>query len=270
MKVLISGTNGSLGSKLIRCIDNSEAISLRFGNLDTSQKAKLADSDVFIHCGALLNGSFNELINSNFLLTKELLDYISKSNPDLQFIYMSTMSLLKTKQSVSSKEYLDFEYMSDYAITKYLSEIIFPRYRIPFTIIRFPTLFYKNPVRDGLSKLISDAVRYNNLTIYNSGLAKRDFLPLDIAAQYVAKLVGNKYFYNKTLNIISGEEISFKEIVEFLKSRVAGLEIKNEKFENIKDVPSSFNNEDIISIGKIPFDIFEKIDEYITELAEGS
>jgi nucleoside-diphosphate-sugar epimerase len=268
MKVLISGANGSLGSKLTRCVEKPNAISLRSDSIDATQKAKLASSDVFIHCGALLKGSFNELINSNFLLTKELLDYLSAANPDIHFIYISTMSLLRKKQSVSRKDYLDYERMSDYALSKYLSEIIFSRYQIPFTIIRFSTLFYKNPNKDGLSKLIYDTVKYNKATIYNSGIANRDFLPLDIAARYVMKLVDNKNFYNKTLNIVSGQEISFKEIVEFLKTRTTDLEIENEKSEIIKDIPSNFDNEDIISIGRIQFDIFEQIDGYIAELLE--
>lgn len=265
MKVLISGASGGFGSELIKYLNNFDTISLRYGEINEEQKSKLSNCDVFIHCGALLKGSFNDLFDSNVLLTKNILDYLILENPNVNFVYLSSMSLLQKKQNILHNDFLDFRNMTDYALSKYISEILCSRYRIPITIVRFSTLFYKNPTRDVLSKLIYDAVKNNKIVIYNNGVAKRDFLPLDIAAQYVEKLIGKEKFLGKILNIVSGRETSFKEIANFLKIRIPDLIIENKDLELTDTVPTKFSCDDIYSLGEIKFNIFEKIDEYIHE-----
>lgn len=269
MKVLISGASGSFGSELIKYLDNLDTISLRCGEINEQQKSKLSNCDVFIHCGALLHGNFDNMFNSNILLTKNILDYLSLRNPDVHFIYFSSMSLLRKKQNILPDDYIDFRDMTDYALSKYISEIICSRYRISIIMVRFSTLFYKNPTKDGLSKLVYDAVKNNKITLFNNGIAKRDFLPLDIAAQYVVKLIGKEKFFGRTLNIVSGKETSFRDIADFLKIKINDLMIENKDLEMVDNVPADFNCDDIYSLGKIEFDLFKKIDDYIQELLEG-
>ena len=267
MRVLITGASGGFGSELIKHLDSFDTISLRYNEIDRQRMLKLSNCDVCIHCGALLSGDFNDLFDSNTLLTKIILDYISSANPGAHFIYLGTMSVLKRKQNILPDDYLNFRNMTDYALSKYMSEAICSRYRIPITIVRFSTLFRRNPTKDGLSKLVHDAVKNRKITIYNNGVAKRDFLPLDIAAQYVVKLIGKEKCFGKTLNIVSGKETRFKDIADFLKIRVKDLIIENENVEAVGNVPSNFNCNDIRFLGEIKFDLFEKIDKYIQELS---
>lgn len=270
MKVLISGASGSFGLELTKYLDDFKTISLRYGEISAENKFKLSNCDVFIYCGALLQGSFNDLFNSNVLLTKNILDYLSLRNPAVHFIYFSSTSILQKKQNILLDDYLNFRDMTDYALSKYISETICSRYRIPITIVRFSTLFYKNPTKDGLSKLVYDAVKNKKITIYNNGVAKRDFLPLDIAAQYIVKLISKAKFFGKTLNIVSGKETRFKDISDFLKIRIRDLVIENKDSESVDNVPTNFNCSDICSLGENNFDLFEKIDKYIQELLEGN
>jgi len=269
MKVLISGASGSFGSELIKYLDNFDTISLRYGEINEQQESKLSNCHVFINCGALIHGNFDNMFKSNVLLTKNILDYLSLRNPNVHLVYFSTMSLLQKKQNILPNDYVNFRDMSDYALSKYISETICSRYRIPTTIVRFSTLFYKNPIKDGLSRLVYDAVKNNKITLFNNGVAKRDFLPLDVAAQYVAKLIGKEKFFGRTLNIVSGKETKFRDIADFLKIRINNLIIENKDLELVNNVPTNFNCDDICLLGKIEFDLFKKIDEYIQELSEG-
>lgn len=268
MTVLVSGASGNFGSELIKHLNDFDVntVSLRYGKIDTRQKSKLSTCDVFIHCGASLNGSFNDLFDSNVLLTKNLLDYLSLRNPNVHFIYFSSMSVLQKKQNVLPNDYLDFADMSDYALSKCITETICSHYGMRITIVRFSTLFYKNPTKDGLSKLVYDGVKNRKIIIYHKGIAKRDFLPLDIAAQYVVKLIGKEKFFGKTLNIVSGKERSFGEIADFLKSRISDLIVENRDLELVDNVPTNFDCGDIRSLGEINFDLFQKIGEYTREL----
>ncbi len=239
---------------------------MRYGEVSEQHKTKLSNCDVFIHCGALLHGSFDDLFNSNVLLTKSILDYLNKRNPDVHFIYLSSMSLLQKKKNISSYDYNNFNNMSPYALSKYISEILCLICKIPVTVVRFSTLFYKDQSRDGLSKLIYDAVKKRKITIFNNGEAKRDFLPLDIAAQYIVKLLKNKKHMGETLNIVSGKETSFKDIADFLNMKIRDLIIEDKTLKSSDNVPTNFNCEDICSLGRIKFDLFGEVDDYHKEL----
>ena len=270
MRVLISGASGSFGLELVKHLGvfDTDTISLRYGEINKQQNSKLLNCNIFIHCGALLHGNFDNMFNSNVLLTKNILDYLSLRNPNVHFIYLSTMSLLQKKQHILPNDYLDFRDMTDYALSKYISEIICSHYSIPITVVRFSTLFYRDPSRDGLSKLVYEGVKNKKITIYNNGVAKRNFLPLDVAVQYVVKLIGKEKFFGKTLNIVSGQETNFRDISNFLKFKIKDLKIENKDLELIDNVPTKFNCDDILFLGAIEFDLFEKINEYIQELLE--
>lgn len=266
MKILISGASGSFGSELTSRLNNFELIRIRHGKMDKRQMSKLLNCSTFIHCGALLQGNFSNMLASNALLTKDILDFLSLKNPKAHFIYFSSMSILKKRCNVLPDDHCGFRDMTDYALSKHISECICSRYKIPITIVRFSTLFYKDPKKDGLSKLIYDAVKNRRIILFDAGKAKRDFLPLDIAARYAIKIVNEKEFYGKTLNIVSGKENSFKDVADFLKTKINKLIIKNIKQNLVDNVATNFDCGSIRSLGEIRFDLFEKINDYIQEL----
>lgn len=273
MKILLSGSNGSFGSALFNYLYNKnydiDTVSLRYEKeFDQNLKDKILSYDVFIHCGALIEGDFDSLIKSNTLLTKKLLDFISKNNPKMHFIYFSTMSLLKKKKDIVNYDYANFRDMTDYAVSKYISEIICSRYRyrIPITILRFSTIFFKDPIKDGLSKLVCDAVINKKITIYNNGEAKRDFIPLDIAVKYVKKVILNEKFYGKTLNIVSGTETSFKCVANFLDEKIEDLKIHDYVVDLNDNVPINFNTSYINMLGEIEFELFDEIYLFLKSL----
>lgn len=266
MKILISGASGSFGRHLIKVLDEYDTISLRHGHIAAPELSKLSACDVFIHCGALLDGSFSALFDANVLLTKSILDHLSVFNPHAHVIYFSSMSLLQDRYKIKPDSYLDFKEMSDYALSKYIAETLCSRYNaLPLTIVRFSTLFFKDPKRDGLSKLIRDAVRTNTITLYNDGSATRDFLPVNVAALYVKTLAGNKRYYGRTLNVASCRETTFKEIARYLHTQIPNLKIENRTLELNQRVPSNFDCADMRPL-KVDFDLFSEIAQYIREL----
>jgi nucleoside-diphosphate-sugar epimerase len=262
MKILISGASGAFGSELVNHLDHYETVSLRYGGIGDQHRTKLSECEVFVHCGGLLKGSCDALLESNALLTREILDYLGTANPHVHFVYLSSMSLLRKKPKVVARDYLEFWEMTDYALSKYISEILCSRAGIPTTVVRFSTLFCRNPDRDGLSRLVFDAVTQKKITILNNGTAKRDFLPLDIAARYVARMLGDESLFGETLNIVSGMETSFREIADFLSSKISSLEIEDLQKQQSDSVPTDFSTEYIRSLGVIDFDLFERIGEY--------
>jgi nucleoside-diphosphate-sugar epimerase len=270
MKISISGANGAFGSEIVRHLDNYKTVSLRYGGLGDLERKKLSECEVFVHCGGLLRGSYDELFKSNVLLTKDILDYLTAENPKVHFVYLSSMSLLRKRPKVRSRDYLEFWEMTDYAVSKYISEILCMYSKIPTTVVRFSTLFCRDPMRDGLSRLVFDAVNQKKITILDNGMSRRDFLPLDIAAKYVIKMIGNESLYGRTLNIVSGRETSFREIADFLSSKVRSLAIQDLPNQPLDSVPTDFGTKDISLLGEIKFDLFEEIEKYRKSLLDNT
>ena len=268
MKISISGVNGGFGSELVKHLDNYETVSLRYGGIGDQERKKLSECEVFVHCGALLRGSYDELFKSNVLLIKDILDYLTAENPKVHFVYLSSMSLLRKKPKVTSRDYLEFWEMTDYAVSKYISEILCAYSKIPTTVVRFSTLFCRDPMRDGLSRVVFDAVNQKKITIFDNGMARRDFLPLDIAAKYVVRMLGNGSLHGRTLDVVSGRETSFREIADFLSSKMSSLEIQDLPVQPSDSIATDFGTEDISLLGKIKFDLFEEIEKYRKSLLD--
>ncbi len=266
MKILVSGASGAFGSEFVKRLDRYETVSLRYGRMEEQHRTKLSECEVFVHCGGLLKGNRDELLESNTLLTKEILDHLGKENPHVHFVYLSSMSILRKKNKVAARDYLEFWEMTDYALSKYISEILCSRSGISTTVVRFSTLFCRNPARDGLSRLVFDAVTQKKITILNNGKAKRDYIPLDIATGYVTRILGDESLFGRTLNIVSGKETSFREIADFLSSKISPLEIEDLQKQQVDCVPTDFDAEDIRSLGMIDFDLYDRIEEYKNSL----
>ncbi len=201
-------------------------------------------------------------VNDNFYLTKYLLDLIHEVNPNVYFVYLSSMSILK-----SDYVYDDVMNMTPYAYSKYLAETYCRLYPLKkYACVRFSTLYYKDYKKDGLSKLIYDAVKFKTITLYNNGAAKRDFLPLEIAAKYTHKIVNNFSGSNCLMNIVSAKQTSFYGIASYLKRKIQDLSVLNKDMPSSPRILSSFSDESISKLGRIEFSLEKEIDDYIEKL----
>jgi nucleoside-diphosphate-sugar epimerase len=253
-------TGGGAFYQAFRQIQECGKISLRHIEDATPDIKK---SRVIIHNAASINcRTVLDAIADNFLPTVRLVNLCEKVNPGVRLIYLSSMSML-----ASENEYMDVEKMTPYSYSKYLSETFIVKSQLANACsVRFSTLFYENPERDGLSKLISDAVNNNEITIYNGGEARRDFIPLDLAVQYVAKLCRYQP-KRKILNIASAQEISFGKVADILQEKIPNLKVNDLPLAtNRPQVLSSFSKEHVSELGELEFSVEHEIEDYIKNL----
>ena len=130
-------------------------------------------ADVIIHNAAIINAeSLDDYLEGNFILTKRIVDLVYKTKSSIKFINISSMSIL-----FNNDEYLNIFNMTDYAFSKFISELYCLKHPlVDLTNVRFSTIFYGNEKRDGISKLIYDCVKYNEITLFNEGSALRDII----------------------------------------------------------------------------------------------
>lgn len=229
---------------------------------ELSENIKIAS--VIIHNAALIvSDDLSKLVDDNFGLTKKLVDLSIRINPSVRFINISSMSFLKDEIN-----YMDSSLMSSYAFSKYLAELYCLKQSHAICNVRFSTLFYANQKRDGLSNLAYDAVVKKQITIYNDGKAKRDFIPIDIATQYLHKLTGIDIL-PKIVNIVSGNSIGFDFFVEKIKAFNSNIKIINITSET-PNVLCSFSKQDIEKLGEIGFSVEEYFENYILKLNEST
>jgi nucleoside-diphosphate-sugar epimerase len=258
--ILFTGS-GALATTFAKYYD-CEIISARLLD-DRSLSKRVKNAKVIIHNAALIDSSdISKLIESNFILTKRIVEIAKRVKPDIKIINISSMSFLKDEY-----RYLDPLEMSGYAFSKYISELFCLKHSIKNIInVRFSTIFYGDYRRDGLSKLAHDYVLGKKATIYNNGEAVRDFIPLEIAVQYLYKLTQLKTIVTN-INIVSGKEISFNYFVNKLTVLKPETKIINIQAETSK-VLSVFSKDGIESLGEIQYNIDELFERYILKLNE--
>jgi len=208
-----------------------------------------ADADCIIHNAANLNPKSQiDAYKDNV----EPLDGLIKNiNPNKRFILISSMSILKNKDQ--SKALFD---MNKYEQSKYMCEAAVRNNLQDYMIIRFSSLFYADPLRDGLSKMIHDAKTKKKIFLLNNGEAKRDWLPLRIVAKKILSL--NTKGFKGTVNLASGNPWSFGTVADFLKFLDDDIEIINEDAKHI-EVLSDFD-------GNCNVNLAEEIRGYYEEI----
>jgi nucleoside-diphosphate-sugar epimerase len=222
-------------------------------------------AEVIVHNAALIYSDvFDDFINANFILTKRILCLIDKINPNAKFVNISSMSILSNEN-----EYLSPDKMSNYAFSKFITEQYCYKHPLEKLInVRFSTIFYGDGKRDGISKLVEDSFWYNKITIYNEGEAKRDIIPIRIAAMYLFKICNLKII-NRKMNIVSGKAISFKEISVLLHKGNSKLIVLEKKIE-ANNVLSNFSKRDVELLGEVKFELNQEIKLYKEKLHESS
>lgn len=226
-------------------------------NLDDEELSKeFFGATVVIHNAAIINSdSFLDFFEGNVILTKRILNLLSVVNPRARFINLSSMSFLETENN-----YLKVEAMSNYALSKYMSELFCIRYPYSDLVnVRFSTIFYGDYNKDGISRLIYSFVQ-GNVTIFNNGEAFRDILPLEILVWYLHKICYAKSL-PRVINVATGKSYSFKYILDFLMLNNSEVIVEN-KAQKFPEVLSYFSKKHIEILGEIIFDLNDYLAEY--------
>jgi len=223
---------------------------------------QLAEGDVLVHNAAnLAPADLDIAVKDNFILTKDLVDTMLRSGAKFPLIFISSMSMLG-KGGV----YKAPTEMNPYSFSKYIAELYCLKSGLPVSSVRFSTLFYKNAARDGLSKMIADAVATGQIQLINGGKDTRDFIPLANAIGYLYKIAGVAH-NGSIYNIASGNAVSFAEAAAMVQESIPGIIITSqEKSFAPQFILSEFGKEDIARLGILPLSLQDHIRQYIGEL----
>lgn len=220
---------------------------------DADMQKVIKESDCIIHNAAnTWSDETQDLIDDNLNLTRRITYNILKTKLEVKFINIGSMSYLHPEG------FLSIGKMSPYAYSKFLAEMHVLMTIPNKKLVRFSTIFYKDHTKDGLSKLIFEAVKLKKFTLINSGKDLRDWIPINIAAKYLAYVIENKT--NTIINICSGRETSFFTAGKMI-TKLTGV---SPGFKNLEvpKVMSKFT----LALPEIRFDLEQEIKDYISKI----
>jgi nucleoside-diphosphate-sugar epimerase len=230
---------------------------------------RIREADTIIHnASAIQCDDVEHALSSNFDVTRALVRTLEENNPGAHLVYISSMSMLDPACETMYRSPLE---MDAYAYSKYLAETFILKSSLArVSSVRFSTLFYGDPSRDGLSRLVSDAAKHDIIELINDGESRRDFLPLSVATEYIEKICNSQQSGKACFTLASGHSTSFREVAQILETLSPTLRIKNKIIENTQPVLCEFSKESIERIGEVNFSLTKDIENYFNSLKDAS
>lgn len=266
---LIIGKNSNLSRKLSEKLDNVIAISAK----DILEG--MAILDPFI--GTQINIIFNNFQTATKLgdvsaperyiayslgATSKVLQYAKEYGLKInKIIYTSSSSVYGN--NILCKESDELKPLSLHAALKVANEKLIAQYcleyGIDYSIARIFNMYGGHDHFSVISKLLKCCNSGEVFTVANHGSAIRDFINIDDVVSMYAQLLQMKNV--PIINLGSGEGVSIKNIIDFLKIHHIDLNIKNISKEEIK--MSTADNS--LLMQKLDKTSFIRVEEYLLE-----
>lgn len=248
MKVVLTGSNGFIGSNLVAkmvdrnievvAVDKNDADEILTRNvkylklnlaLDDLNLKEFDDTDAVIHLSAMSNlfecNAFPiKCVQDNVISTLRILDLLKSKNIK-KFIFASSLYAISNRGSV-------------YSITKKACEDLIidfcERNLITWNILRYGSIYgYKKGKKDGLSKLIYDILFSEEVRYSGSKNSIRKYIHINDAVNSTIDII-NQNIINKFIHINGKDYIKVLDVINLIQD-IAGVN-KPIIFEGNKDL----------------------------------
>ncbi len=234
-KILITGSDGLLGSLLFKKIKNlNNVIGTTNRNEKNSQiKCDITKKeevfrtiqkirpDIIIHLAGITGNleceeNPHKTLETNVMGTCYILEAIK--NKKIRLIFASSREVYgDSNYKVDENSLRRPSNMN--GITKMFSENLIMdyhlKYKIPFNILRFTNFYGENNEKRGISKMIKDSLMNKKITIYG-GNQNIDLIHFDDAVNAIVKTI--EYEKNGIFNIGLGKSIKLLSLIKILEN----------------------------------------------------
>lgn len=297
--ILVTGCAGFIGSSISKKLIQNKYNVFGIDNLSTGKKKKIPKEVKFIIGNCNDNSSLNKFkkikffsiihlagnvgnetsynsplkdCENNILVTLKLLEFAKKTKCK-HFIYTSSMSVYGNLSSKPVPENYNCNPKSYYGISKLASENyvkISNNEKFKTTILRLFTVYgpgqnLNNSKQGMISIYLQQIFRNKRLIVKGSRNRIRDFIFIDDLTDLMVKIVGNKKFFNQTLNVGTGKKHKISEVIKKLK-KTTGINFPV-KFKKKTPLDQFYIFPDIKKLKKIVnIKSFKSLDEGLNKL----
>ncbi len=266
---LVIGKHSNLSNQLSLILDNVVLVSTldvaqELNNVEFSQYEKINIIFNNFQTATALNNVEDPVtyISRAILSTSQVLEYIKMNHiPIHKMIYTSSSSVYGNNIFCSESD--EVKPLNLHASLKVSNEKLIEKFSqdnaIDYTVARVFNMYGGNDEFSIISKMIYAYQNNETLTIVNNGNGIRDFIHIDDVVLIYKKLL----FCSDVpcINIGTGEGISIKNIIDYLKNHHIDLKFNTIQRQELKT--STANNE--LLIEAIDNHVFKKVEQYIVE-----
>ena len=242
-KILVTGSSGFIGKKIVKRLDRSELItdsnnSERIDLQNRDQVMKLDSADMVIHLGGKTPQNelkWSEYFDNNVIGTLNILEYCIQKKVK-KMIYVSSYVYGNPKYCPVDENH-PINPHNAYTESKYLGERLCEFYcnrsDLNLIILR-PFNIFGESMREGflITNLINSVKTGEKLTIVNKN-SKRDFLHVDDFVDLIVKLIDYDFKF-EVFNVGAGISYSFEDIIKKIE-RITSQKI-NADYEENKEI----------------------------------
>lgn len=168
---------------------------------------------------------YEKFIKDNILGFTNIIN-IAKNN-NIKLIYASTSAVYNAKinKSPNSVKEKIYEPQSFYGVSKYINELIaklyYEEYNYKSLGLRFFTVYGDSSRTDmAIYNFIDSIYKGKNINLYNYGNYYRDFVHVSTICSAIEKIIFNKKYDQKVLNIGSTKTYKLIKIVKILENLI--------------------------------------------------
>jgi len=273
-KILITGTSGFIGKKVVKRLDKLKVIkdSNNFERIDLQnreQVMKLDSADIVIHLGGKTPQNelrWSEYFDNNVIGTLNVLEYCIQKKVK-KLIYVSSYVYGDPKYCPVDEKH-PVNPHNAYTESKYLGERLCEFYcnrsNLNLIILR-PFNIFGESMREGflITNLMNSVKTGKKITIVNKN-SKRDFLHVDDFVDLIVKLIDCDFKF-EVFNVGAGKSYSFEEIIKKIE-KITSQKI-NVNYEENKEICIDDITSDISKIkNKIDWQPKIKFDEGLEKM----
>jgi len=266
---LVIGKHSNLSRQLSLTLKNVVLVStldvaLELNNVEFSRYTKINIIFNNFQTATALNNVEDPVtyISRAILSTSQVLEYIKMNHITInKMIYTSSSSVYGNNIFCSESDQV--HPLNLHASLKVSNEKLVEKFamdnKINYTIARVFNMYGGEDKFSIVSKIINAVKEKKSLTIVNNGNGIRDFIHIDnVVLIYQKLLLCNNLPY---INVGTGEGISIKNIIDYLKNHQIDLQFNTIQRQELKT--STANNELLMEF--IGHHVFTKVEEYIAK-----
>lgn len=249
MRILVTGASGFIGSNIMDSLESKGHVVYgcchtkvvekdNFISCDLSKCMPDLQVDIIVHAAAACPSEhimFNDYFNNNVIATKNVLEYAKNCHVQ-RIIYIGAVSSYGKINDVL-REGSPHNDPEDYGLTKYIAEQMVRNSGIPYYILILPGVV-GNGCKDSWIMKTARAIYNNeNLNYYNGQGMFNNVLEIGDLCRFIVELLDKERCESDTYLLGSEEKMFTKDVIEYLKSRLAS---NSQLFEIRREDKTSF------------------------------